>query len=64
MSTSEDKSLEGTGIRIVNIAKIYEHTGYDPDEITQLYRDLSLSDVQSLSPTTTTISTNSERIPQ
>lgn len=40
-------TLEGTGIRVVDIAVAYEHSGYDPDEITQLYPDLSLSDVHT-----------------
>lgn len=40
-------TLEGTGIRVVDIAKAYEHSGYDPDEITELYPDLSLSDVHT-----------------
>ncbi len=34
-----------TGIRVADIATAYEHSGYDPDEITQLYPDLTLSDV-------------------
>jgi uncharacterized protein (DUF433 family) len=34
-----------TGIRVEDIATAYEHSGYDPDEITQLYPDLTLSDV-------------------
>ena len=38
-------TIEGTGIRVEDIAIAYEHSGYDPDEITQLYPDLSLSDV-------------------
>jgi len=38
-------TVEGTGIRIKDIAVAYEHSGYDPDEITQLYPDLSLGDV-------------------
>jgi uncharacterized protein (DUF433 family) len=38
-------TIEGTGIRVKDIASAYEHSGYDPDEITQLYPDLSLSDV-------------------
>lgn len=38
-------TIEGTGIRVKDIAAAYEHSGYDPDEITQLYPDLSLSDV-------------------
>jgi len=40
-------TLEGTGIRVVDIAKAYEHSGYDPDEITELYPELSLSDVHA-----------------
>ena len=40
-------TLEDTGIRVVDIAKAYEHSGYDPDEITELYPDLSLSDVHT-----------------
>lgn len=27
------------------MADAYEHSGYEPDEITQLYPDLSLADV-------------------
>jgi len=38
-------TIEGTGIRVEEIASAYEHSGYDPDEITQLYPDLSLADV-------------------
>ncbi|WP_121820936.1 DUF433 domain-containing protein [Halostella salina] len=38
-------TVEGTGIRVEDIASAYEHSGYDPDEITQLYPDLSLGDV-------------------
>lgn len=38
-------TIDGTGIRVKDIAIAYEHSGYDPDEITQLYPDLSLSDV-------------------
>jgi len=38
-------TVEGTGIRVEDIASAYEHSGYDPDEITQLYPALSLSDV-------------------
>jgi hypothetical protein len=36
-------TVEGTGIRVKDIAVAYEHSGYEPDEITQLYSDLSLS---------------------
>jgi Protein of unknown function (DUF433). len=36
---------EGTGIRVVDIAKAYEHSGYDPD--VTVYPDLSLGDVHT-----------------
>ncbi|MFB6086728.1 MAG: DUF433 domain-containing protein [Halodesulfurarchaeum sp.] len=35
-------TIEGTGIRVKDIASASEHSGYEPDEITQLYPDLSL----------------------
>jgi uncharacterized protein (DUF433 family) len=38
-------TINGTGIRVKDIASAYEHSGYDPDEITQLYPNLSLGDV-------------------
>jgi len=38
-------TIEGTGIRVEDVAGAYEHSGYDPDEITQLYPDLTLGDV-------------------
>jgi uncharacterized protein (DUF433 family) len=38
-------TMEGTGIRVKDVAVAYEHSGYEPDEITQLYPDLSLGDV-------------------
>jgi uncharacterized protein (DUF433 family) len=38
-------TIEGTGIRVKDTAEAYEHSGYEPDEITQLYPDLSLADV-------------------
>ena len=40
-------TIAGTGIRVVDIAKAYEHSGYDPDETTQLYPHLSLGDVRT-----------------
>lgn len=43
-------TLKGTGIRVVDIAEAYEHSGYDPDEITELYPALSLSDVHTGKP--------------
>ncbi len=38
-------TIEGAGIRVKDVAVAYEYSGYDPDEITQLYPDLSLADV-------------------
>lgn len=38
-------TVAGTGIRVKDIASAYEHSGYEPDEIVELYPDLSLSDV-------------------
>jgi uncharacterized protein (DUF433 family) len=37
-------TIEESGIRVVDIAKAYEHSGYDPAEITDLYPDLTLVD--------------------
>ncbi|MFB6284840.1 MAG: DUF433 domain-containing protein [Halobacteria archaeon] len=34
-------------MRVIDIAQAYEHSGCDPDEITQLYPDLTLSDVHT-----------------
>ena len=41
-------TIEGTGIRVKDVASAYEHSGYEPDEITQLYPDLSLGDVHRI----------------
>lgn len=38
-------TIEGTGIRVKDIAIAYEQSGYEPDEITQLYPDLTLGQV-------------------
>ena len=38
-------TIEGTGIRVADVAVAYEESGYEPDEIIQLYPDLSLADV-------------------
>jgi uncharacterized protein (DUF433 family) len=38
-------TIEGTGIRMKDVAVACDHSGYEPDEITQLYPDLSLGDV-------------------
>jgi uncharacterized protein (DUF433 family) len=38
-------TIEGTGIRVKDVAVAYEHSGYEPDEIRELYPDLSLGDV-------------------
>lgn len=40
-------TVAGTGIRVADIADVDEHSGYDPDEITQLYPALSLADVHA-----------------
>ncbi|TKX41351.1 DUF433 domain-containing protein [Halorubrum sp. CGM4_25_10-8A] len=38
-------TIDGTGIRVKDVASAYEHSGYSHDEITQLHPDLSLIDV-------------------
>jgi len=38
-------TIADTGIRVKDVAIAYEYSDYDPDEITQLYPDLSLGDV-------------------
>jgi uncharacterized protein (DUF433 family) len=38
-------TIKGTGIRVKDVVIAYEHSGYEPDEITQLYPDLSLGDI-------------------
>lgn len=40
-------TIRDTGVRVIDVASAYEHSGYDPDEITQLYPDLSLGDVHA-----------------
>lgn len=40
-------TIEGIGVRVIDVAKAYEHSGYSPDEITQLYPYLSLGDVHT-----------------
>jgi len=39
--------LEGTGIRVVDVATAYEDSGHSPEEITELYPALSLGDVHT-----------------
>ncbi len=41
-------TIEGNGIRVKDIGVAYEHSGYEPDEITQLYLTLSVSDVHRI----------------
>lgn len=36
-----------TGIRVINVASAYEHSGYSPDEIAEFYPPLSLSDIHT-----------------
>jgi uncharacterized protein (DUF433 family) len=38
-------TIEGTSIRVKDVAVAYEQSGYELDEITQLYPDLSLGDI-------------------
>jgi uncharacterized protein (DUF433 family) len=38
-------TIEKTGIRVKDIVSAYEHSGYSPDEITQLYPNLTLSNI-------------------
>lgn len=40
-------TIRRTGIRVWNVASAYEHSGYSPDEIVELYPALSLSDVHT-----------------
>lgn len=40
-------TIAGTGIRVVDVATAYDSSGYEPDEITQLYPALSLADVHA-----------------
>jgi uncharacterized protein (DUF433 family) len=40
-------TIEGTGIRVWNIASAYEHSGYSPDEIVELYPALTLEDIHT-----------------
>lgn len=36
-------TLDGTGIRVSNVASASEHSGYSPDEIADFYPELSLA---------------------
>lgn len=38
-------TIEGTGVRVKDIAIAYEQNRYGPDELTQLYSVLSLGDI-------------------
>ncbi|WP_313692215.1 DUF433 domain-containing protein [Halorarum halobium] len=40
-------TIDGTGIRVINVASAYVHSGYSPDEIVDFYPSLSLADVHS-----------------
>lgn len=40
-------TIEGTGIRVINVAGAYEHNGYSPDEIADFYPALTLEDIHS-----------------
>ena len=40
-------TIDGTGIRVINVASAYEHSGYSPDEIADFYPGLSLADIHT-----------------
>lgn len=40
-------TINDTGIRVINVASAYEHSGYSPDEIAEFYPDLSLADIHT-----------------
>jgi len=40
-------TINDTGIRVLNVASAYEHSGYSPDEIAELYPALSLADIHA-----------------
>lgn len=40
-------TIGDTGIRVLNVASAYEHSGYSPDEIIDLYPALDLEDVHT-----------------
>jgi uncharacterized protein (DUF433 family) len=42
-----EPTIGNTGIRVVNVASAYEHSGYSPDEIVELYPALTLEDVHT-----------------
>ncbi len=40
-------TINDTGIRVINVANAYEHSGYSPDEIVEFYPVLTLEDVHT-----------------
>jgi uncharacterized protein (DUF433 family) len=40
-------TVNDTGIRVINVASAYEHSGYSPDEIVEFYPVLTLEDVHT-----------------
>ncbi|MFC7156356.1 DUF433 domain-containing protein [Halomarina halobia] len=40
-------TINDTGIRVINVASAYEHSGYSPDEIVGFYPVLTLEDVHT-----------------
>lgn len=40
-------TIEGTGIRVIDVACAYEHSGYSPDEIAEFYPALTLEDIHT-----------------
>lgn len=42
-----EATIEGTGIRVQDVASAYLDSGYDPEEITDLYPDLGLAEIHA-----------------
>ena len=40
-------TVNDTGIRVINVASAYEHSGYSPDEIVEFYPVLTFEDVHT-----------------
>jgi len=40
-------TIDGTGIRVANVAGAYVYNGYSPDEIADFYPDLTLEDIHT-----------------
>ena len=40
-------TIDDTGIRVIDVAGAYEHSGYSPDEIVEFYPALTLEDIHT-----------------